>query len=475
MDVPRDVGFDAGPATLPQLVSPAANARMLGRRIRFEARFPVGALRPILVILSRECVAEQSRHLMSGGVFELMVGPGVVCWRVLYQRPGGDEVVSAPRRLWALSRGTSTIPARMAGLFPDYDRTGPADFLVGYSNGQASGVRLRPTGEAMATALLQLPGAQITQGWHVGDLNGDGYGDAVLRVQQGGTLSLAAAYGSPNGLVNNLTTLHTVVAASEPGFGSLVGPLADIDFDGRPDLVSVVYGMTPRYYIYRSTDDYRLPTPTVISALDAPVTLAAVGPSMRPGDAASLFLRGARGVQALLGTAPSIEVDGSADHNRARQVLLAVGGDLNHDGVPELTVYNSTEQTLHSYQYNSTTGAFEGVDRVEIGGELQVAATSLVAPGPYMADNTDYLALLSTQGTHAQLGGFQRITTDPSPAAPFAAALGPVGNDSQGALGTVTTFSGRQTLTTMTVFTPGTFALTRYAGLDASTLVWMAP
>ena len=196
------------------------------------------------------------------------------------------------------------------------------------------------------------------------------------------------------------------------------------------------------------------------------------------GDRASLFVRGTVNLLALpfdTGFGSFLTVGSPSGDTVGGGVALAAGFDLNRDGVPELGFYHAADQSLYAVQATST-GAFESTLRAELRLLLSAVGSALIAPGPTDASNGDYLVLLSPQGPRVCSSGIVAgcIAATGTSTSAFGAALGPVGNVTQGAFAVVMA-GATSALATLTSSPVGTLTITRYSGVDGSAITWMAP
>ncbi len=185
--------------------------------------------------LTAACVTLTTTTLTADPTSDL--APGVWFWRVERTVAG----VMATSATWQFSVGARSAPVNSAwGTVPDFNGDGFADVIVGSASdanvhvyhGSATGL-----GSGPATRLFESPpGAYFGQSVaSAGDVNGDGFGDAI--VSGGGAEYIY--FGSVSGLPRSAS--QTIPSGDGLEFGSLIGaPVAaagDVNADGYGDVL----------------------------------------------------------------------------------------------------------------------------------------------------------------------------------------------------------------------------------------------
>lgn len=303
-DAGIDVGADAntGPPSVPQLTWPQNGvATGPAPSVTFRWAPVVGAALYFFEIRSA-CPVEMATPCDAPMVFntsasqeelEVALGPIAVGampmgrrfrWRV---RACRDDVCSdwSPERYLDSRRGPS-----------DFDGDGTDELLVGSLEHATffewSGADFAVVGEIFS------PFADATSGFaqtsHIGDVNADGYMDAVIGARYDrGFGSVAIYHGGPGGLTLDQTIQNPPSSPINNSFSRYLC-IADFDADGYADLA---VGATNGTFVYRGTSAGI--SPTVVAELSRSLTSCAdvnedgradvvAGASYYPGDAASL-------------------------------------------------------------------------------------------------------------------------------------------------------------------------------------------
>ncbi len=238
----------------PRLVAPLSTATATSRIARLRWRLAAGE-QGARVELCRDpgCHHREYILLAFGSELSLALHPGVYFWRAWGFR--GLFRSAEPSATWELR-----VPPRFGavpssyGHAADYNRDGYSDLAIPASDvggpsdrvyvyyGSPSGLRARPGG-----VLLGLPLVPRSLEWgatsfdlDAGDLNGDGFSDAVVRARESAftPAQLYVYYGTPAGLAP--LPSRVLQAVTTPGYehGYSFGAAGDLDGDGYGDLAT---------------------------------------------------------------------------------------------------------------------------------------------------------------------------------------------------------------------------------------------
>jgi len=237
---------DAGLVTI-RALEPIANVRLRGPSVRFRARVEPELRLPSVVVRFRdaECNAVMLMLTLRPPMYagNVTLQPGMYCYSM-----EAEGAAPSPQRRFLVEATTSTFPnAVVAGFFPDYNRAGASDLLVGTvqaGQGVAVALSFDRAGNVVAGGPLPAPSnvrsARAVQGWYAGDLNDDGFGDAVVRYEanrNGANYHILLFYpGSASGLTTDAIELGAVPLQDGQYYTIHAGPLNDLDGDGVVEL-----------------------------------------------------------------------------------------------------------------------------------------------------------------------------------------------------------------------------------------------
>jgi hypothetical protein len=290
---------------------------------------------------------------------------GVLFWRV--RGRAGTTVVTAPGPTWQFALGVRSAPSANTfyGTDPDFDGDGYADVIVGASgtsrvhvyNGSA-------TGTATTAQTLTAPAGATNFGAVVasaGDVNGDGYGDAIVSAT--GSSTVYVFHGGPTGLAATpATTLSPPPASS--GFGAAIAAAGDTNGDGYADVIVGAPGSNTAYVFVGSATGLSTTPRTLSAPFGASSFGAAVaGAAEVNGDRYSDVLVGAPGSNRVLlylgqlstgiGVTPTQTIAGPVLRSSFGTSIGIT--DFNADGFTDVAVGMPTANTVHLYA-GSTTG-----------------------------------------------------------------------------------------------------------------------
>jgi hypothetical protein len=241
----------------------------------------------------------------------------------------------------------------------DLDRDGRADLFVPNLGNTLTVLRNTSTAGTVSFAPNKnFPGGPIPYHSATGDFDGDGKLDiAVANWNNGGVGSVSVLR---NRSVNDTILFDTASYAS--GNGTHRVTIADIDLDGKPDLLAVAYNS---YYI----SVFRNTTTTAGAITFAPRILISTNPSPydisitdmdgdgKP-DIVSSYGVGNGGVSVWknYSVPGSISFGIRANYSTANTAVRLKVGDLNEDGKPDVAVANLSSARLSFFRNISSAG-----------------------------------------------------------------------------------------------------------------------
>lgn len=328
----------------PRLLWPSPTARVATRRPQLRWQIPPGAegVR-VEYCLTRDCASPlaSEEFLGSTGVPSSDLPAGVVFWRArTVLAPAESETTSAT---WQLVVPTVAGPAPAAsGMSLDFNGDGHRDLAVwnalgfvelrlGASNGPAStpAATLRATRASVASLRL------------AGDVNGDGFSDLVLSANSTTLLFLGAAdpRGELVGIPVNVTGAGLVVDATGVG---------DLNGDGAGDLVVRNATLaTPDTFEWNVLHGARsIPTGWVsargLGAATGPLPSGAV--DFNHDEFAEFLLARRNSAECYLGSSAGVSATPVFSINVFSTLSTSVitAGDVNRDGRSDLIVNSSS-------------------------------------------------------------------------------------------------------------------------------------
>lgn len=223
--------------TTPRLIAPLSTS-WVGRRPSFHVD-RAGSPATVELCRDRACSQVLETHVASTDVLTLShaLVPGTLFWRA---RPTDAGCVSHTSEVWQFTVVASSPTSSLAwGSTGDMNGDGFADaFVEGldvveqviYSAGGTSG--LDPSHPSIVLSPANGAGDAVAR---AGDLDGDGFGDAVLSTAPP-TIGFVVAYGGPTGpSPSRLQRVALPGSASSTFFPSVI-PAGDMDGDGYGDL-----------------------------------------------------------------------------------------------------------------------------------------------------------------------------------------------------------------------------------------------
>ncbi|HEY8946219.1 MAG TPA: VCBS repeat-containing protein, partial [Polyangiaceae bacterium] len=246
------------PVLAPRLLSPLSTAHITAHQARLTwSPAPGTDAAFVQVCLDRACThpTESFRIDQVNEALTTALTPGVYFWRVY--GVSGNVTSQQPSATWQFSVGhhsdsTQTLPHTSWGTVFDANGDGYADVILGAPDLGNGGNTPPSLGHAYvfmgsaaglaSTAAVTLTGPNDGSAFgnaacSAGDVNGDGYADAIVGAE-GASSNRGNAYvyyGGPNGLSNTPAT--TLYAPDGGSFGHAVASAGDINGDGYADVI----------------------------------------------------------------------------------------------------------------------------------------------------------------------------------------------------------------------------------------------
>ncbi len=369
----------------PTAIGPSSTAVATSRRPTFRVRVPTGEDgAQIQVCRDRACTLTVTTFSITGtGVAGAApaadLAPGVYYWRTRGMIAGAT--VSAFGPTWQVTVSAAGVPASDAtwGSIFDLNSNNYADVIVGVP-GLNRGQVYAGAAAGISTIASWNPAGLASTGTSVasaGDVNGDGFADAILGAPTSNTVYVF--HGSATGLTVAPSTTLTAGAGTTT-FGAWVAPAGDVNGDGYGDAVVGAPGSN-RAYVYLGGATGLSSTPTTLAgpagSSNFGVTISTAGDVNADGyadviaggdgsETAYLYLGSATG----LGTTPTTvsAPSGASGFGRA----VAAAGDVNGDGYPDVIIGAYASGTTYLYHGGASgLGATPATTLTAPGGALQ--------------------------------------------------------------------------------------------------------
>ncbi len=389
----------------PRLVAPLSTATATSRRpiLRWELAPGTNGAH-VEICASRACTAPITSFDVTGtsGAPAMDLPRGVVFWRLFPRMGSRTGTMASPT--WQVTIGTRSAAVNTSwGTTLDANGDGLADVLLGASgvNGSAGRAYLHPGGVSgiSQTASPVLTGPDTAQAYFgesvasAGDVNGDGFGDALVGARGvGGLAGRAYLYlGSAAGLSAVPATI-TGPDVPNGSFGTSVSGAGDVNGDGFGDIVvgADIVGGSGRAYLYSGSASGLSPNPATITGPDVPgggFGAAVAGAGDINGDGFGDIVVGAYGVNSTAGRAylylgsgsglvvPPATITGPDVASGAFGRAVEGVGDINGDGFGDVLV--------GAYGMNG----YAGRAYVYTGGASGLSSSSLPLTGPDVANS----------------------------------------------------------------------------------------
>ena len=391
------VGADAPDGALPEcvggprIVSPMPNERVFGNRINVRTE-RASSQTQLVFAEGLECQGEPALAGLEGGRSGFGVrAPTYFCLALQDAGTGGRACRTRWRHIAAVGHpalvGTNTP---QGGIWPDFNGNGWADLLMAtqeglrvqsfYADGSFSQTGSPP---AMSGAAVDLAA--------VGDVDGDGYGDAVISWDLATGRTVLLYRGGPSGLSSAPVTVTSRSPLNDSAFARQVVGLGDFTGDGRTEFG--VLDLMGRAFAVWSVDEGLLRS---ITSLGVPseIRAFAVGADLT-GDGRSDVALSFNGQVRVFpgGGAAALDIVPTVPHGSFADVMSAAV-DSDGDGVNELVVRNGVTNALSVYRY--TAGGF--VREVRLDSVSVTDAALLLGPGDMDGLRGDELVVLDAAG-----------------------------------------------------------------------------
>ena len=404
------------PVATPRLLSPLSTARVTAHQARLSwlpAPGNDGAF--VQVCLDRSCASPTESFQVDGVSEELTTAltPGVYFWRVFGRSKGVTSHLSSAT--WQFTVGhhgdpSQSLPHSSWGTTFDANGDGYADVILGAPDMGNGNVIAPSEGHAYvfmgsATGLASVAATTLTGpsngssfggvACSAGDVNGDGYADAIIGAE-GTSTHRGSAYvylGGPSGLAN--TPIASLDAPSGGSFGDAVSSAGDINGDGYADVI--------------------------VGARYVRVPLVATQYAGR----AYLYFGSATGID----TSSPITLAGSTAIGTDFGQVVASAGDIDADGHADLLVSGNDAVVMsngsyygegRAYLYQGSALPFSATASVELQGPSDQEFVTVGSASDFNADGYADLVFGALGETTEYLGSPQGFAANISLSMPFA-------------------------------------------------------
>ncbi len=401
-----------------RIVAPLPSERLLGRRVDVHAE-GVGPDATAWLSTGITCEAAPTSARLASGVGTFIDLPrGYVCVALQATAPDGQTCRTPWRRVAMMAGDFGRLVSPRLGFWPDFDNDGWADLLVATSEGPrvvsmlaTGGVSVRsaprsPTANAVPDAMAA-----------VGDLDGDGYGDAVVLWSDGGPRALYVHRGGADGLTRAPLLLPLSVISASDRDRRQIYALGDRDGDGRTEVAMVV--SNPRALLVWSASAPGLPTAVGAINVQGNIVQVAAGADLTGDRRPDIAIAHSGQVEVFPGGGgASLTLSPSRMQSAFGDVMVS-GSDTNGDGVSELIVRDSVSNSLQAYRY--LMGGW--VRDLQSAGSATDAAIVLAAGDMETVAPDDLVVLDASNVVRVRRGGFDSDLTAAVPWSPQAGVL----------------------------------------------------
>ena len=334
--------------TPPRGVSPAGFSFATSQTPTFRVALPPGQDGALVeVCRDRACTMVAGTVTLSGssGAGAAVLAPGTYFWRASGRVGGSTATLPGTATMFYVAAAQRPAVGAAWGAVLDADANGSPELLVGAPGVNQARLYLGTT-SGFSTAFTTITGGASfgTSAAALGDINGDGYGDAA--VGEPGTGRVYLYLGSATGLATTRPTV-LLAPASTVQFGAAVAGAGDVNGDGYGDLL-VGAPMSNRAFVYLggAAGIPATAEAVAIAAIGSPsnygVALAGLGDVNADGYGdVAVGTNGSNNVYVALGGAAGLRaatVVGAPGGASGFGFAVAAAGDVTGDGYPDMVV-----------------------------------------------------------------------------------------------------------------------------------------
>ena len=338
----------------PMNVSPPSGGIVTSRRPRFTVALPSGQSGARVEICGdRACTSVASTLTLTGasGDATISLTPGTYYWRATGLIAGSPVTSAGIATEFTVSAGATATASASWGPILDVGADRYADLMVGVPSSLYAQLWTNTSGSISSSLYTTRSGSSSfgTSVSSAGDINGDGYIDAVIGAP---TINSVSVYHSNGSTLAPAVTTTITAPAGVTRFGASVSSAGDVNGDGYSDVLVGAPGSNRAFLYYGTATGVNTATPVSLnpsgSASNFGVSVAGLGDVNADGyadvavgtDGASIVYVWYGGGAGLGATPTGISAPSGANgFGRA----VAGAGDVNGDGYPDAIVgaYNS--------------------------------------------------------------------------------------------------------------------------------------
>lgn len=404
---------DAGPERCPvsgRILSPLPNERVFGQRIQVRTQGATEAVHALLAA-GIDCSGVPQPSVLLGGVTAFSrTSRGYVCVALEELTTDGRRCRTPWRRLAVMAGAASSTETTHWGTWPDFDNDGWADMLMATSSTMIV-QSFRSNGTFVSGISPQPPGlnASVVALAVIGDVDGDGYGDAAATWDLTPLRHIVVYRGGPNGLTAAPITVTSFPINEDPSRGQRLYGFGDRDGDGRTELAFM--NLQGRTLSAWSLDALGAPQFVENLGVGSPILGVAAGADLTGDSRPDVAIAHSGRVEVFPGGGAPVLTISPAVAQTSFGDVMASGSDTDGDGVSELIVRDGVSNALQVYRY---AGGGFARDPNHAGTATDTA--TVLAPGDMENVALDELVILDTAGVvRVRRGGFGSDTTSNRP------------------------------------------------------------